>query len=287
MAEFVHEALKLKEEKPLVYTAFSKRNAYFKMFISKFATEQGVVPLNPFMLFDYFLLDAVERDAVREANNSLVKRADEIWVFGQISDGVLAEIKIAQDLHKPIKYFKIENSQDIVPVASKNEIEMEQDVELFKDEINFSAKKIVICGSVFFANEMIEANKYLESKGYEVVLPWGIEDFVDGGSLQEELYSGKREQNLEGAKRKMEHNLIKGYYNEINQADAVLVINKGKGGVQGYIGGNSFLEIGFAHVLEKKIYCLNPLPNDLPVFYEELVAMQPIILDGDLSKMTL
>lgn len=239
------------------------------------------------MLFDYFLLDALDRDLVREANNNLVKRADEIWVFGQISDGVLAEIKIAQDLQEPIKYFKIENSRDIVPIVSKNEIEMENDVELFRDAINFSAKKIVICGSVFFANEMIEVNKYLESKGYEVMLPWGIEDFVDGGSLQEELYSGKREQNLEGAKRKMEHNLIKGYYDEINQADAILIINKEKKGVQGYIGGNSFLEMGFAHVLGKKIYCLNSLPNDPPVFYEELVAMQPVILYGDLSKISL
>lgn len=48
------------------------------MFISKFVLEEGGVPLNPFMVFDYFMLDTVPRDTVREANNNLVKRCDEI-----------------------------------------------------------------------------------------------------------------------------------------------------------------------------------------------------------------
>lgn len=49
------------------------------------------------MVFDYFLLDAIERDLVREGNNNLVKRCDEIWVFGAVSNGVLAEIQIANE----------------------------------------------------------------------------------------------------------------------------------------------------------------------------------------------
>ena len=63
------------------------------------------------------------------------------------------------------------------------------------------------------------------------------------------------------------------------------MINKDKNGIKNYIGGNSFLEMGFAYVLGKKIYVLNPLPEELPIFYQELVAMQPIVLDGDLSKI--
>jgi len=30
------------------------------------------------MLFEYFMLDSVERDKIREANNDLVKKADEL-----------------------------------------------------------------------------------------------------------------------------------------------------------------------------------------------------------------
>ena len=83
------------------------------------------------MLFDYFLLDTVDRDIVRDANNSVVLRSDEIWVFGPISNGVFAEIVIAKKTNKPVRYFKIENSHDILPL-SPEEIEVEEEVEEFR-----------------------------------------------------------------------------------------------------------------------------------------------------------
>ena len=55
--------------------------------------EQWGVPLNPFMLFDYFFLDTIDRDIVREANNNVVLKSDEIRVFGPVSNWVLAEVK--------------------------------------------------------------------------------------------------------------------------------------------------------------------------------------------------
>lgn len=131
---FEHEALKLTDDKPLVYTAMSKHLFYYRMHISKFVLEQGGVPLNPFMIFDYFLLDSVDRDSIREGNNNLVKRADELWVFGTVSNGVLAEIKIAKKMEKPVKYFKIEKPHKIVPI-SKDGVEMEEDVREFKSEL--------------------------------------------------------------------------------------------------------------------------------------------------------
>ncbi|MBL7169494.1 MAG: hypothetical protein ISS48_00565 [Candidatus Aenigmarchaeota archaeon] len=132
--EFEHKALNLQKDKSLIYTAISKHYFYFRWHISKFVIEQHKVPVNPFMMFDYFFLDSVDRDLVREANNSLVKRCDEVWVFGPISDGVLAEIKIAKKLNIPIKYFKIEKSRNIIPI-SKNEVEMEDDVKEFRSEL--------------------------------------------------------------------------------------------------------------------------------------------------------
>jgi hypothetical protein len=71
------------------FTAMSKRLFYFREHISAFAFSLGVVPINPFMQFGYFLLDRVDRDAVRNANNTLLKLTDELWVFGDVSDGVL------------------------------------------------------------------------------------------------------------------------------------------------------------------------------------------------------
>jgi len=134
MTDFNHKALNLKENKSLVYTAMSKHFFYYRMHISKYVIEQHTVPLNPFMIFEYFMLDSVDRDLVREGNNNLVMRSDELWVFGPVSNGVLAEIKIAKELNKPIKYFKIEKPHKIISI-SKEEVEMEEEVKGFKSEL--------------------------------------------------------------------------------------------------------------------------------------------------------
>lgn len=128
---FEHEALSLEGGKPLVYTALSKTYFYFRMHISRYVLEQGCVPLNPFMLFEYFLLDSVERDVIRDANNSVVLRSDQLWVFGPVSNGVLSEVLIARKNNKPILFFKIDK-QSIYPI-SQNEVEIEEEIEQFKE----------------------------------------------------------------------------------------------------------------------------------------------------------
>lgn len=131
MSHFSHVALNLNRTPDLVYTALSKHLFYYRMHISKYVLEQGKVPLNPFLLFDYFLLDSVDRDKVREANNTLVKRADSIWVFGPVSNGVLAEIQIAKASQKPVRYFTIAKPHAIVP-ASPDDVDMEEEVAAFR-----------------------------------------------------------------------------------------------------------------------------------------------------------
>ena len=102
------------------------------MYISKFVLEHEKVPLNPFMLFDYFLLDSIKRDIVRQANNAVLMRADEVWVFGPVSNGVLSEILIAQKTSKPVFYFQIKKPHNIVPVVLVEDIEMEGNVKEHK-----------------------------------------------------------------------------------------------------------------------------------------------------------
>lgn len=126
--EFEHRALGLKDEMPLVYTAMSKHLFYMREHISRHVLENGGVPLNPFMVFNYFLGDSVDRDLVRQANNTLVARADELWMYGPISDGALAEIIQAKELDKTVRYFSVVASRDIIE-HSKDEVQMEEDVE--------------------------------------------------------------------------------------------------------------------------------------------------------------
>ncbi|MHB9019900.1 MAG: DUF7768 domain-containing protein [Minisyncoccota bacterium] len=109
----------------IIYPAFSKHLFYFRMHISKFVLENNGVPLNPFMIHEYFLLDTIDRDKIRESNNKIVEKAEELWVFGDISNGVLAEINLAKKLDKPIRYFKVIGSKDIKEISEK-EAELEK-----------------------------------------------------------------------------------------------------------------------------------------------------------------
>jgi hypothetical protein len=61
-----------------------------------------------------------------------IKRSDEVWIFGPISDGVLAEIKLAKEMNKPVRYFKIAKANDIAEIG-KGEVEMEADIASFKN----------------------------------------------------------------------------------------------------------------------------------------------------------
>lgn len=141
--------------------------------------------------------------------------------------------------------------------------------------------KIVICGSMAFAEEMRSAQNILEEKGHQVILPEFVEVFVKYKALQSQAKQGG---GLEGARWKKEYDLIRRHYQKIKNADAILVLNFEKKGIPNYIGGNSFLEMGFAHVLRKKIYLLNEIPT-FDFCYEELLAMEPIVLKGDLKNL--
>jgi len=137
----------------IIYPAYSKHNFYFREHISRFVLEQDYIPLNPFMIFQYFMLDTIDRDKIREGNNNLIKKADELWVFGQISDGVLKEIKLAKQENKPVRYFEIVNSREIKEI-SPEECKYEDNLNMFKKEITGSqSKKIEVELRSFIAEE--------------------------------------------------------------------------------------------------------------------------------------
>ena len=129
MTQQPHRALAIKPADMVVFTAMSKKYFYMRLFVTKFALDQGVAPINPFASFDYFLLDAVERDTVRRANNTLVARADELWVFGDIADGVRAEVVQSWQQHKTVRFFAFRDDKHIYEVAI-NDVVYEDGVEL-------------------------------------------------------------------------------------------------------------------------------------------------------------
>ena len=57
-----------------------------------------------------------------------------------------------------------------------------------------------------------------------------------------------------------------------------------KNGVSGYIGGNTFLEIGFAMSVGVKIFIFNTYSQNLS-YIDEIEGMLPIVINGDLKKI--
>ncbi len=110
----------LRHPKRLVYAAMSNRNYYWRGHIQKFILDSGMVPVSPFMLFDYYLMHTVSKEVVREAMNNLLARCDEVWVFGRLSLGVKVQVGIAKRMNKPIRYFDIsELPVAVIPISEE------------------------------------------------------------------------------------------------------------------------------------------------------------------------
>lgn len=110
----------LRHPRRLVYVAMSNRNFYWRNHVQKFVLDSGMVPISPFMLFDYYLLHTVPKTVVREAMNNLLARCDEVWVFGRISLGVKVQIGIAKRMSKPVRYFDIsELPVAVLPISAE------------------------------------------------------------------------------------------------------------------------------------------------------------------------
>jgi hypothetical protein len=133
--------------------------------------------------------------------------------------------------------------------------------------------KITICGSLKFHDQMLKLQKQLEALGHSCYLPIKVE--------------GVNYWNNDATDRihaKASKDLVSEHFKKIQASDAILVVNFTKHEVVNYIGANTFLEIGFAHFIGKKIFVLNPLP-DQPYINEELASMQLIVLNGKLENI--
>jgi hypothetical protein len=130
---FDHPAANLNEKKSIVFTAMSKKYFYMRMLVVKYVLGKGCVPINPFMSFDYFLVDTVDRDIVRNANNNLVDIADELWVFGSVSNGVLVEIKRVMQQGKSVRFFAVTNDREISEI-SKEQLAFEDGMEQYGND---------------------------------------------------------------------------------------------------------------------------------------------------------
>jgi len=129
--------------------------------------------------------------------------------------------------------------------------------------------RIGVVSSMQHTEKMIEACDQLTKLGHDAYL-----------STLTDALIGKNDQEKEVIKIHQKNNLdvIKKFWHQMQGGDAILVLNLEKHGVKNYIGGNTLMEIGFAHVLGQKVFLYNPIP-DIPYYASEIRAVKPIIIN--------
>ena len=135
--------------------------------------------------------------------------------------------------------------------------------------------RIGIIGSMQFTDQMLEVREQLRELGHDAF----VTDF-------HKAMINKTDEEIEKIKLHQKYHMdaIREFWDAMQGADAVLVLNYDKNGIKNYVGGNTLMEIGFAHVLNQKIFMRNPIP-DMDYCSTEIKAVKPIILNGDFSKI--
>lgn len=146
-------------------------------------------------------------------------------------------------------------------------------INRFVEEFNPESADIAICSSMSFQDSWLKIGNEIISNGLTISTPDISESInINWNKLTQEEIIQK-----------------KGYYirrhlANIATAKAVLICNYKKNETDNYIGSNTFLEMTAAYVYGKPIYILNKLPKEQNN-YEELLAMNPIILNGNIDSL--
>ena len=141
--------------------------------------------------------------------------------------------------------------------------------------------KIVICGSSTFKEQMITYRDQLFKLGHEAIVHPDYEAFIKGEKAEIWSQVSGGEHHL----AKKSQGYIKWYYQAIKDSDAILVLNFDKREIKNYIGGNTLMEMGFAHVNNKKVFLLNELPESSP-YIDEIKATFDLVINNDLNLIT-
>lgn len=142
----------------------------------------------------------------------------------------------------------------------------------YDNKTGMDKKKIVICGSMLFYDEMLECQKILRKKGVKSIIPKEENEIINSYD--------------ESAFREFKRKVSSAYLKKIREKDtiAVLIYNGTKKGQENYIGANTLVEIAMAFTWNRKIYLYNDIYEPLE---DELLAWECICLRGDMGKIIL
>ena len=136
--------------------------------------------------------------------------------------------------------------------------------------------RIGVIGSMQYTEKMLKLRDELRRLGHDAFVTNLSSPFIGKSDEEKEIIKIEQKNNQDA---------IREFWGLMQGADAVLVANYDKHGIRNYIGGNTLMEIGFAHVLNQKIFLLNPIP-EIQFYKSEIEAVKPIVINGDLSLIS-
>lgn len=191
-----------------------------------------------------------------------------------------------EDLPMPVAEMQIISPEDFGKIVLNNEQKVYMEFDLcspakkamgnifltntYNDKTLIEKKKVVICGSMLFYDEMIACQETLRKKGIKAIIPKEENESIN-------LYN-------ELAFREFKRKVSSAYLKRIRERDtiAVLIYNGTKKGQVNYIGANTLVEIAMAFTWNRKIYLYNDIYEPLA---DELLAWECICLKGDIEKI--
>jgi len=132
---------KFDKNKKIIFASQAKENMCWARLICKFILDKGHVPVNYFTVYGNFVYELADQKTMIDSINSLILRCDELWAFGEISEGMWFEIKMCYELGIPVRFFKINK----LPKSIKEiEIDEVKYTEKFNKKIKNTKKFVAI-----------------------------------------------------------------------------------------------------------------------------------------------
>jgi hypothetical protein len=142
-------------------------------------------------------------------------------------------------------------------------------------------KVITICCSASFYKDVLEIEKKLKVIGYKILVPETILKMKKTGNFRVNDYKTWYKNSKD---YKIKKKLMDNHFKKVIKGDEVLIVNNKKNGMEGYIGGNTLMEMTIAYYFKKPIFILNEISKKSPIA-EEIFGMFPIFLNGKIENI--
>lgn len=129
-----------------------------------------------------------------------------------------------------------------------------------------------------FVEDIVSTRERLRKLGFQVSVPDDTDYVLAHPDVPDDLQA-----DLQHC---LQTDQLRKGFDLIVAADAALVLNHPKNGIDGYIGTSFLMELAIAHHFRKAIFTLNPIPSfEQHRWAHEVAMLQPLSLEGEVDRL--